>query len=68
MFFADPAKQKPLYATDEGFAVDRGNDFGGGANAAPAGNFNTAPYSYSLVSAASAGSSVPNTAGQTLSF
>lgn len=26
---------KPLYATDEGFAVATGNDFGGGSNTAP---------------------------------
>jgi pectate lyase len=68
MFFADPAKQNPLYATDAGFAVSRGNDFGGGADLAPVGNFNTAPYSYTLQSAATTGSNVPNTAGQTLSF
>ncbi|KAF9040688.1 polysaccharide lyase family 1 protein [Panaeolus papilionaceus] len=59
---------KPLYATDGGFAVARGNDFGGGANTAPVGNFNSAPYSYSLTSVGSVRSAVTSQAGQTLSF
>ncbi|KAK0490297.1 pectate lyase [Armillaria novae-zelandiae] len=60
---------KPLYATDEGFAVSRGNDFGpDGADTAPVGNFNTAPYSYSLLPTANVRASVTASAGQTLTF
>ncbi|KAL0065686.1 hypothetical protein AAF712_007327 [Marasmius tenuissimus] len=60
--------KKPLYSTDGGFAVARGNDFGGGSNTAPAGNFNTAPYQYSLLAVGSVKSSVTSNAGQTLTF
>ncbi|KAL0948890.1 hypothetical protein HGRIS_009006 [Hohenbuehelia grisea] len=60
--------KKPLYSTDEGFAVARGNDFGGGSNAAPAGSFSSAPYSYSLLPVGSVASSVKASAGATLSF
>ncbi|KAK1231092.1 hypothetical protein PQX77_005794 [Marasmius sp. AFHP31] len=60
--------KKPLYPTDGGFAVAKGNDFGGGENTAPAGNFNTAPYSYSLIAVGSVKSSVTANAGQTLTF
>lgn len=60
--------KKPLYSTDEGFAVAKGNDFGGGPNSAPTGNFNSAPYSYSLLATSSVKSSVTSGAGQTLSF
>ncbi|KAK1218183.1 hypothetical protein PQX77_019142 [Marasmius sp. AFHP31] len=60
--------KKPLYETDGGFAVAKGNDFGGGENTAPVGNFNTAPYSYSLIAVGSVVSSVTASAGQTLTF
>ena len=60
--------KKPLYATDVGYAVARGNDFGGVANAAPVGTFSTAPYSYSLIAASAVKSSVVASAGQTLTF
>ncbi|KAF8920745.1 polysaccharide lyase family 1 protein, partial [Mucidula mucida] len=60
--------KKPLYSTDEGFAVARGNDFGGGENTAPTGTFTTAPYSYSLVSASAVRAAVTGSAGQTLTF
>ncbi|THU86312.1 polysaccharide lyase family 1 protein [Dendrothele bispora CBS 962.96] len=60
--------KKPLYSTDEGFAVARGNDFGGGENSAPSGTFSSAPYSYSLTPVANVRSSVVSQAGQTLSF
>ncbi|KAF9257197.1 polysaccharide lyase family 1 protein, partial [Marasmius fiardii PR-910] len=62
------APKKPLYSTDGGFAVAKGNDFAGGENTAPAGNFNTAPYSYSLLAVGSVQSSVTANAGQTLTF
>ncbi|KAJ8088787.1 hypothetical protein PM082_014033 [Marasmius tenuissimus] len=60
--------KRPLYSTDGGYAVARGNDFGGGSNTAPAGNFNTAPYQYSLLATGSVKSSVTANAGQTLTF
>jgi len=59
---------KPLYDTDEGFAVARGNDFGGASNTAPVGNFTQAPYSYTLLAVDSVRSSVTASAGQTLAF
>ncbi|KAF9530944.1 pectate lyase [Crepidotus variabilis] len=59
---------KPLYSTDGGFAVARGNDFGGASNTAGAGTFTTAPYSYSLTAVGSVRSSVVASAGQTLSL
>ncbi|KAG8739523.1 hypothetical protein FRC11_000664, partial [Ceratobasidium sp. 423] len=60
--------KKPLYATDEGFAVARGNDFGGASNAAPTGTFTKAPYSYSLLDASKVKSTVSSSAGATLDF
>lgn len=59
---------KPIYQTDGGFAVARGNDFGGAANSAPVGTFTNAPYSYSLLAVGSVRSSVTSSAGQTLTF
>lgn len=59
---------KPLYDTDEGFAVARGNDFGGASNTAPVGTFTQAPYSYTLLPVGSVRSSVTASAGQTLAF
>uniref|UniRef100_A0A0W0EU34 pectate lyase n=1 Tax=Moniliophthora roreri TaxID=221103 RepID=A0A0W0EU34_MONRR len=64
--WVDP--KKPLYSTDEGFAISKNNDFGGGEDTAPTGDFNTAPYSYSMLATGSVVSSVTATAGQTLSF
>lgn len=58
----------PLYDTDDGFAVSVGNDFGGGEDTAPQGNFTTAPYSYSLIATDSVKASVTSTAGVNLSF
>ncbi|THH04606.1 hypothetical protein EW146_g10136 [Bondarzewia mesenterica] len=65
--------KKPLYSTDEdvpfpGYAVARGDDFGGLENTAPTGDFTTAPYSYSMMSATSVESTVTGSAGATLSF
>jgi len=57
-----------IYATDAGYAVAKGNDFGGVSNTAPAGNFNSPPYSYSLAATSGVKSSVVSGAGQTLSF
>ncbi|KAG9098789.1 hypothetical protein FS749_002982 [Ceratobasidium sp. UAMH 11750] len=58
---------KPLYATDKGFAVARGNLFGSGTNTAPAGTFSKAPYSYTLLDASAVKSTV-SSAGATLAF
>ncbi|KAJ3875247.1 pectate lyase [Lentinula edodes] len=59
---------KPLYDTDDGFAVATGNDFGGASNTAPVGNFTTAPYAYTLIATADVRASVVSSAGQTLAF
>ncbi|QRW19895.1 pectate lyase [Rhizoctonia solani] len=60
--------KKPLYATDNGFAVARGNDFGGASNSAPTGTFSKAPYSYTLLDAGKVKSTVSSSAGATLDF
>ncbi|KAF4580521.1 hypothetical protein EYR38_003120 [Pleurotus pulmonarius] len=59
---------KPLYATDEGFAVAIGNDFGGAENTAPVGTFTTAPYPYTLIPTDGVRAAVVGTAGATISF
>ena len=59
---------KPLYSTDEGFAVENCNDFGGAENTAPEGTFTDPPYDYTLIDTASVRSSVVGTAGATLDF
>ncbi|THU84280.1 pectate lyase [Dendrothele bispora CBS 962.96] len=59
---------KPLYETDEGFAVARGNDFGGAENTAPEGDFTTAPYDYDLMDTDDVRAFVEANAGQTLDF
>ncbi|KAG6873603.1 hypothetical protein C0995_013976 [Termitomyces sp. Mi166 len=59
---------KPLYSTDDGFAVATGNDFGGASNTALQGDFTKAPYSYTLLAASSVRASVTANAGQTLDF
>ncbi|KAF7717401.1 Pectate lyase [Penicillium ucsense] len=59
---------KPLYSTDAGYAVERDNDFGAGANAALAGTLKSVPYSYSLLGSKNVQSAVVGSAGQTLKF
>jgi pectate lyase len=59
---------EPLYATDTGYAVARGNDFGGASDTAPVGTFTTPPYSYKLTAVGSVRSAVVGVAGATLSF
>ncbi|KAL5520709.1 hypothetical protein ACEPAF_2711 [Sanghuangporus sanghuang] len=59
---------KPLYSTDEGFAVANGNDFGGAENTAPEGDFTDPPYDYTLIDTASVQSNVVGEAGATLDF
>lgn len=58
----------PLYSTDSGNAVSVNNDFGGGEDTAPQGNFTTAPYTYSLIATDSVTASVTSIAGANLSF
>ncbi|KAF8650623.1 hypothetical protein AX16_005158 [Volvariella volvacea WC 439] len=58
----------PLYSTSSGYAVARGNDFGGGVNEAPVGTFTSAPYGYGLTATSSVRSTVTSQAGQTLTF
>ncbi|KAH8826454.1 polysaccharide lyase family 1 protein [Flagelloscypha sp. PMI_526] len=59
----------PLYSTDTGYAVARGNDFGdAGTNEAPVGTFTTAPYTYTLLAASAVKATVTAGAGQTLTF
>ncbi|OOQ89550.1 putative pectate lyase A [Penicillium brasilianum] len=59
---------KPLYSTDDGYAVARDNDFGDGENTAETGTLTSVPYSYTLVGSSKVKSAVVGTAGQTLSF
>ncbi|KAF2179026.1 polysaccharide lyase family 1 protein [Zopfia rhizophila CBS 207.26] len=61
--------KKPLYATDAGYAVASGNDFGGASNTAPVGTLNSVPYSVpSLLAASAVKASVVGSAGATLKF
>ena len=50
----------PMFSTYGGFAVSKGNDFGGASN--------TVPYTYSLTSTSSVKSTVISGAGAKLSF
>jgi len=61
---------KPLYSTTEGYALARGNDFGGASNVALVGTFTTPPYTYSLTAVGSVRALVVSStgAGQTLAF
>lgn len=59
---------KPLYSTDAGYAVAKGNDFGGGSNTALVGTISSVPYSYSLLAASAVKAAVVGSAGPTLSF
>ncbi|KAB5589327.1 hypothetical protein CTheo_7234 [Ceratobasidium theobromae] len=58
--------KKALYST-EGFAVARGNDFGGASHTAPEGRFSQPPYKYTLLDAAQVMAAVQSS-GATLSF
>lgn len=59
---------KPLYSTDDGYAVEHDNDFGDGSNEALPGNLNSVPYSYSLLGSGNVKNAVVGVAGNTLSF
>ena len=58
----------PMFSTFGGFAVSKGNDFGGASNTAPSGSLNTVPYTYSLTSTSSVKSAVLSGVGAKLSF
>lgn len=60
--------KKPLYATDDGFAVARGNDFGGVEVEDLGGSLDSVPYTVDLLDASAVKSAVVGTAGVTLSF
>ncbi|PVH94729.1 polysaccharide lyase family 1 protein [Periconia macrospinosa] len=61
--------KKPLYSTDAGYAVARGNDFGGASNTALAGNLNSVPYGgYTLLAVSAVRGAVVGQAGATLKF
>lgn len=59
---------KPLYSTDEGYAVANENDFGDGSNDALAGTLITVPYEYTLLGSAVVKAAVVGTAGAILTF
>ncbi|KAF1815892.1 pectin lyase-like protein [Eremomyces bilateralis CBS 781.70] len=59
--------KKPLYSTDQGFAVEKNNDFGGGANTAPKGTLTSVPYEYKATAAGQVKAAVSG-AGATLKF
>lgn len=61
-------EDKPLYSTDEGFAVANGNDFGDAENAAPEGTLTSVPYEYTLLDTSEVVSTVTDGAGATLSW
>ncbi|ETN36295.1 uncharacterized protein HMPREF1541_08572 [Cyphellophora europaea CBS 101466] len=60
--------KKALYATNEGFAVEKDNDFGGAESSAPEGSLTTVPYQYTLLGSGGVKSAVVGTAGATLVF
>ncbi|KAK0205180.1 polysaccharide lyase family 1 protein [Desarmillaria ectypa] len=61
--------EKPLYSTDEGYAVAIGNDCGGAENStSPVLRFISVPTSYSLIATASVCATVEANTGQTLTF
>ncbi|PYH88232.1 pectin lyase-like protein [Aspergillus ellipticus CBS 707.79] len=60
--------KKPLYSTDDGYAVANDNDFGDGENAAETGTLTTVPYDYTLLGSSKVKAAVVGTAGQTLTF
>ncbi|KAF9495953.1 pectate lyase [Pleurotus eryngii] len=66
------ASKKPIFSTDEGFAVQRGNDLGGVKgtvnDTVAVGTFTSPPYSYSLIATGSVRSAVVGGVGATISF
>ena len=60
--------KKALYSTNNGYAVESGNDFGGAKNIALKGTFTKAPYVYTNVGSSNVKSHVVGNAGVTLTF
>jgi pectate lyase len=60
--------KKPLYSTDDGYAVATDNDFGSGSNEALAGTLTTVPYTYTKLASTAVKAAVVGTAGNTLTF
>ncbi|KAH8831453.1 polysaccharide lyase family 1 protein [Flagelloscypha sp. PMI_526] len=59
----------PLYSTNNGYAVQRGNEFGTAVtNLPPTGTFSVAPYTYTLLPASVVRPTVTAIAGQSLTF
>jgi len=59
---------RPIYSTGGGYAVARGNDFGGASNDVPTGTLTAVPYTYSMSSSSSVKSIVLSGVGANLSF
>ncbi|PWY75060.1 pectin lyase-like protein [Aspergillus heteromorphus CBS 117.55] len=60
--------KKPLYSTDDGYAVSNDNDFGDAENNAEEGSLTSVPYEYTLLGSDKVEAAVVGTAGQTLTF
>jgi pectate lyase len=60
--------KKPLYSTDDGYAISNDNDFGDGENAAEEGTLTSVPYSYTLLGSGKVKIGIVGTVGRTLSF
>jgi pectate lyase len=60
--------KKALYSTDEGYAVERNNDFGDAKNEALEGTLTSVEYEYDLLDTSEVKNAVVGTAGQTLTF
>lgn len=59
---------KPLYSTDDGYAVSVDNDFGDGSNEALAGTLTSVPYSYTKLGSTKVKAAVVGAVGNILSF
>ncbi|KAL4806246.1 pectin lyase fold/virulence factor [Aspergillus unguis] len=60
--------KKALYSTDEGYAVERDNDFGDASSDAEEGTLTSVEYEYELLGPENVKAAVVGTAGQTLTF
>ncbi|KAL2868099.1 pectate lyase family protein [Aspergillus lucknowensis] len=60
--------KKALYSTDEGYAVERDNDFGDASHDAPEGTLTSVEYEYEALGPDNVEAAVVEAAGQTLTF
>jgi pectate lyase len=60
--------KRPLYSTDDGYAISNDNDFCDGENAAEEGILTSVPYSYTMLGSEKVKIGIVGTARQTLSF